>query len=227
MQIGCPNGPALFVGYFFGAAGLRLSRTDHGRRQIVPLDRPAYTPGYDAVPANMTVSIPDQALLSTHTASGETLASLAARGPLLLVFLRHFGCPLCQEMVADVAARRASLTASSTTVVFVHMHPEPQAATFFARYGVSDLQRVSDADRTLYQAFGVARARPTSWLSVGSLRHYLSAMWHGHLPKLVGGDVGQMSGVIRIVDGRIDRDVRDTGFDTRPDFDDLLACPLP
>ena len=79
----------------------------------------------------------------------------------------------------------------------------------------------------LYRAFGVPRARPTSWLSLGSLRHYLSAMRHGHLPKLVGGNVGQMSAVVRIVDGRMTSDVRDPGFDARPDFDDLLACPIP
>jgi hypothetical protein len=161
-----------------------------------------------------------------RTASGETLAALGANGPLLLVFLRHFGCPLCQEMVADVAARRATMTESGTTVVFVHMHPESQAATFFARYGVQDLQRVSDPDRTLYRAFGVPRVRPTSWLSLGAYRHYLSAIFRGgHLPNLVGGDVGQMSAVVRIVDGRIDRDLRTPGFEIRPDFDDLLTCP--
>ena len=106
------------------------------------------------------------------------------------------------------------------------MHPEPQAAAFFARYAVIDLQRVSDPERTLYRAFGVPRARPTSWLSLGTLRHYLSAIVRGgHLPNLVGGDVGQMSAVVRLVDGRIDRDLRQPGFETRPDFDDLLTCP--
>ena len=174
----------------------------------------------------MSSSIPDQAVLAMRTASGDPLASIAGGGPLLLVFLRHFGCPLCLEMGAEVAARRTAMADSGTTVAFVHMHPEPQAAAFFARYGVSDLQRVSDPGCTLYRAFGVPRARPTSWLSLGSLRHYVSAMRHGHLPKLVGGDVGQMSAVVRIVDGRVDRDVRDAGFDARPDFDDLLACPI-
>ncbi len=175
----------------------------------------------------MSLDIPEDAMLAMRTARGDTLASLADRGPLLLVFLRHFGCPLCQEMVADVAARRTAMGASGTTVVFVHMHPEPQAAAFFARYEVSDLQRVSDPDRTLYRAFDVPRARPTSWLSFGTLRHYLSAMRRGHRPGLVGGDVGQMAAVVRIVDGRIDRDLRGTGFADRPDFDDLLACPMP
>ena len=174
----------------------------------------------------MSATIPDQTLHAMRTADGTTLATLAARGPLLLVFLRHFGCPLCQEMVADVAARRTAMADSGTTVVFVHMHPETQAASFFARYGVSDLQRVSDPKCTLYRAFDVPRAQMTSWLSLGSLRHYLSAMRRGHMPTLVGGDVGQMSAVIRIVDNRIDRDLRHQGFDARPDFDDLLACPV-
>jgi peroxiredoxin len=176
----------------------------------------------------MCPPIPDQSLLAARTARGDALASLAAGGPLLLVFLRHFGCPLCQEMVADVAARRDAMQASATTVVFVHMHPEPQAAAFFARYGVADLQRVSDPDCTLYRAFQVPRATPTSWMTFGSLRHYLSAIVRGgHLPGLVGGDVGQLSAVVRIVDGRIDRDLRSPGFESRPDFDDLLTCPIP
>ncbi len=175
----------------------------------------------------MHPAVPDDALRVMHTATGETLAALAGRGPLLIVFLRHFGCPLCQEMVADVAARRDRLADSGTTVVFVHMHPEPQAAEFFARYGVQDLQRVSDPNRTLYRAFEVPKAQPLSWMSPGALRHYLSAMVRGgHWPWLVGGDVGQMSAVVRIVDGRIDRDLRAAGFDVRPDFDDLLTCPV-
>ena len=151
---------------------LRSTWTDLDRRQTVLARQRTYTPDYDpdygAPRTTMSASIPDQALLAMRTAGGDTLASLAARGPLLLVFLRHFGCPLCQEMVADVAARRTAMADSGTTVVFIHMHPEPQAAAFFARHGVSDLQRVSDPARTLYRAFGVPCARPTSWLELYS-----------------------------------------------------------
>jgi peroxiredoxin len=190
-------------------------------------DQPTYTRDYDVPSPIMTPAVPDDALRTLRASSGDTLATLASRGPLLLVFLRHFGCPLCQEMVSDVAARRDRLVGGGTTVVFVHMHPEPQAAAFFARYGVQDLQRVSDPNRTLYRAFDVPQARPSSWLSLGTLRHYLSAIVRGgHRPWLVGGDVAQMSAVVRIVDGRIDRDLRGAGFDVRPDFDDLLACPV-
>jgi hypothetical protein len=86
---------------------------------------------------------------------------------------------------------------------------------------------VSDPARTLYQAFSIPRARPASWLSFGSLRHYLDAIFRGrHLPALVGGDVGQMAGVFRLVDGRIERAVTADRFETRPDFDELLTCPV-
>ena len=175
----------------------------------------------------MSPLTPDASPLATvRTAAGEPLTALAARGPLLLVFLRHFGCPLCQEMVADLAARRGALAASGTTVAFVHMHPEAQAAAFFARYGVADLPRVSDPERALYRAYGMLRATPSSWFSLGTLRHYLDAIVRGgHRPALVGGDLRQMSGVVRLVDGRVEQIVRDGGFAARPDFDDLLACP--
>lgn len=192
----------------------------HGGHGDVHLDLRARSPP-------MSTFIPDPTLLaSTRTAAGVSLAELAARGPLLVVFLRHFGCPLCREMVADLAARREALRTSGTEVVFVHMHPESQAAEFFARYGAQDLQRVSDPARTLYQAFSVPRARPSSWFSLAALRHYLSAIFRGgHRPALVGGDLGQMSAVFRLVDGRVDR-AAGSGFDARADFDELLACPI-
>lgn len=222
--------PARAIGFFGllreGGRQARPKSVSQVGKPSAP-DQRAYTPDYDEADPIMTPTLPHEALGAVRTARGATLADLADRGPLLLVFLRHFGCPLCQEMVADVAARRDRLADGGTTVVFVHMHPEPQAAAFFARYGVHDLERVSDPERTLYRAFGVPKAKRSSWFSVGTLRHYLSAIvGGGHLPWLVGGDVGQMSAVVRIVDGGIDRDLRGAGFEVRPDFDDLLSCPV-
>jgi peroxiredoxin len=183
---------------------------------------------YDTRPPIMSSPTPDpQVLAAATTAAGTSLATLAARGPILLVFLRHFGCPLCQEMVADVAAGRTAKAASGTTVVFVHMHPEPQAAAFFARFGVSDLERVSDPTRTLYRAFGVLRVVPSSWLSFGLLRSYFRSILGGHhLPGYVGGDVRQASGVVRLVNGRVERVDVPAGMTARADFDDLLTCPV-
>jgi peroxiredoxin len=183
---------------------------------------------YDARRSIMSSPTLDPDLLaSSTTAAGTSLATLATRGPVLLVFLRHFGCPLCQEMVADAAARRSAMTASGTTVVFVHMHPEAQAAAFFARFGASDLERVSDPSRTLYRAFGLPRVVPSSWFSLATLRSYFRSIVGGHhLPGYVGGDVGQASGVVRLVGGRIERVDVPAGMTVRADFDDLLTCPV-
>ena len=192
------------------------------------IDQRTYTAPYDARPPIMSPTTSDPHLLrATTTASGSSLQALAARGPLVLVFLRHFGCPLCQEMVADVAARRGAMLANGTTVVFVHMHPEPQAAAFFTRFGVQDLERVSDPGRTLYAAFGVPRATPSSWLHPGTWRSYVRTIVRGHhRPGYVGGDIGQASGVVRLIDGRVERMAVPAGMTARADFDDLLACPV-
>ena len=146
VQMKCPNGAADSSGLSLRAGRLRPTWTDHARRHDRPrLTNPAYTPDYDRA---ARPPCPHPSLIRPCSRCAPPTATRwrrwRARGPLLLVFLRHFGCPLCQEMVADVAARRTAMADSGTTVVFVHMHPEPQAAAFFARYGVSDLQRVSD-----------------------------------------------------------------------------------
>ena len=135
----------VFQGFSARGRGTPVASRRWRGRPTVHLTRRPTLSDYDRPPSIMSFQTLDsQVLAAVRTAAGTSLDALATRGPLLLVFLRHFGCPLCQEMVADVAERREAMTASGTTVVFVHMHPEPQAAAFFARFGVSNLQRVSD-----------------------------------------------------------------------------------
>ena len=51
-----------------------------------------------------------QVLLETlRTNSGETVAEMSRRGPVLMAFLRHSGCPFCKEAAADLAREKAML----------------------------------------------------------------------------------------------------------------------
>ena len=43
------------------------------------------------------------ALASIRTESGATLLALVQESPVLLVFLRHFGCSFCRQAISDVA----------------------------------------------------------------------------------------------------------------------------
>jgi len=158
------------------------------------------------------------ALQRARTQHGTTLEALNASAPLLLVFLRHFGCALCREMVADVAAHRGAIEAAGVAVVFVHMHAEPMAGPYFAEYGVGDMARVSDPDRRLYVAFDLERVGPSHWLSWRVLQRYIDAIVRGkHRPGYVGGNVLQMPGAFLLRRGAIEKAFRPDSVSRRFD----------
>jgi hypothetical protein len=151
----------------------------------------------------------DEALGRARTQHGDTLADANRAAPLLVVFLRHFGCALCREMVADVATHRTDIAAAGTAVAFVHMHPETMAGPYFAEYGLEGALRVSDPTKELYATFGLERVRPSHWLSWSIIRRYIDAIFRGgHRPGYVGGDVLQMPGAFIVRDGVVVRAFR-------------------
>ncbi|MFN8123071.1 MAG: SelL-related redox protein [Thermoleophilia bacterium] len=83
-----------------------------------------------------------------------TLRDQLGPGPVMLVFLRHFGCLFCREVVRDVR-RRAEVDAVPRTV-FVHQGDVAEGDAFFARVW-PEAAAVSDPGAELYRAFGVER----------------------------------------------------------------------
>jgi hypothetical protein len=130
-------------------------------------------------------------------------------------------------VVADVAARRADIAAAGTQVAFVHMHPESQAAEFFARYGVADLPRVSDPGQRLYTAFALGSARMRDWLSPRVLVRYLRTLRAGHGAAMMGGDVRRLPGAFLVADGAIVKAFRPDSVADDLDLSDLAVCPPP
>jgi hypothetical protein len=118
------------------------------------------------------------------------------------------------------------MIAAGTQVAFVHMHPEAQAAEFFAHYGVADVPRVSDPDQRLYQAFALGRVAPTQWLRPRVIGRYLETLRHGHWPALVGGNVLRMPGAFLLDRGGIVKAFRPDTVAERLDLDDLSTCPV-
>jgi hypothetical protein len=49
----------------------------------------------------------------TRTESGRTLLELVDERPVLLVFLRHFGCAFCRQAIDDVSKVRTKLTSAA------------------------------------------------------------------------------------------------------------------
>ena len=134
------------------------------------------------------------------------------RSPLLLVFLRHFGCALCREMVADVARHRAAIAARGTRGGL-----RAHASRIDGRRRTSPITGSATCcgspipEQRLYAAFALARVRPSHWLSWTVIRRYIDAIFRGgHRPGYVGGDVLQMPGAFLVDAARSSgRSVRD------------------
>src|ERR1700729_1858863 len=101
-------------------------------------------------------------LASIRTESGASLLSLAEASPVLLVFLRHFGCSFCRQAISDVAELRGELDRRGVRPVFVHLGTPERAKPFFEYYGIGDVERVSDPEAAVYQnpVFAISRMHP-------------------------------------------------------------------
>jgi peroxiredoxin len=111
----------------------------------------------------------------TRTESGRTLLELVDERPVLLVFLRHFGCTFCRQAIDDVSQVRGKLAERGVQVAFVHLGSPERAKPYFDYYKLADVERVSDPDASLYRnpVFALARVSLFQILDRMAARRYL------------------------------------------------------
>lgn len=162
--------------------------------------------------------------LRRRTNQGVTLDEMSALSPVLIVFLRHAGCTFCREALADLAGRRREIEAQGARLTLVHMGTEEQGARFFSKYGLADVPRVSDPERSLYRAFGLPRGSfgdlfgPKVWW-----RGFQAAILGRHGVGLLAGDGFQMPGVFLVFHGEVLRSYRHQSAADRPNYVALVT----
>lgn len=158
------------------------------------------------------------------TQHGVTLDELSRLSPTLLVFLRHTGCTFCREALSDLAQRRTEMEAKGARLVLVHMNTEEHDSRFFAKYGLQDVEKISDPQRALYRAFGLPRGSfgdlfgPRVWL-----RGFQAGVLGRHGLGAPAGDGFQMPGVFLLFHGEIVRSYRHQSASDRPDYLSLIT----
>jgi AhpC/TSA family len=162
--------------------------------------------------------IAEQLLTGYRAQTGETLRELTTGRPVLLVFLRHFGCTFCREAVNEISKKRATLESGGTRLAFVHLGTEEKANAFFTPYGLQDAPRFADPDGKLYEAFGLARAEWRQYLNQESILRMLVAWLNGNFVGLPAGDVQRMPGAFLVKDGEIRKSFRHKLVSDRPDY---------
>jgi peroxiredoxin len=172
------------------------------------------------------MSLVDLELLSTMTTqTGETVADISNQKPVLLVFLRHFGCQFCREALDDLSHRRKYLAEGGIELVFVHMADYKLSDDYFKKYDLSGVQNISDPECRFYAAFGLVKGSFTqlfglqSWIRGFQVQGKYGTDVGKHL-----GDSFQMPGAFMIFEGQLKETYVHRRASDRPDYEKLVSC---
>ncbi len=163
------------------------------------------------MPSNGDAGHIRRVLENARSQSGKSIVELAAASPLLIVFLRHAGCPFCREALNDIAESRATIEAAGVRIVLVHPGD--------LRHNPANLDTISDPARELYRAFGLKRG---SVLQLFGPRALWRALAEGSVFRFGLGlprtDPAQMPGVFLISRDTVIGSFRHTSISDRPDY---------
>jgi hypothetical protein len=162
-------------------------------------------------------------LAAIRTESGASLLELAEASPVLLVFLRHFGCSFCRKAISDVADLRGELGERGVRPIF---GPSELAKVYFEYYGLGDVERVNDPEAAVYRlpVFALGRKNPflqamnpvvwVGWLKGAIFKHGIGK---------IQGDGHQMPGIFFLRGARIVRGFKYRTIADEPDYLKLVA----
>jgi len=149
------------------------------------------------------------ALSAVTTEAGSNLLALAEASPVLLIFLRHFGCSFCRQTISDISGLRGEMQERGVRPVFVHLGTPEVAKAHFDYYGLSDVERVHDPQARLYQhpVFGLGRESVASHLfKPAVIVGWLKGAIFKHGIGTIQGDGEQMPGVFYVRGAEIVRE---------------------
>jgi peroxiredoxin len=161
-----------------------------------------------------------------RTESGRTLLELADESPILLIFLRHFGCSFCRQTLDDVSQIREQIEGRGVRPVFVHLGSPERAKPYFDYYHLSDIERVSDPEASLYASsvFQVPRKNVfTQFLVPAVWKAWLLGAVGKHGIGMIQEDADQMPAVFYLRERAIAREYRYKTIADRPDYLKLIA----
>ena len=162
-----------------------------------------------------------------HTETGWSLLDLVDQSPVLLVFLRHFSCAFCAQALDRVSQVRAQIEAKGTRPVFVHLGSPQRAKPYFDYYNLSDVERISNPEATLYQlpAFGLTRTNPyLHFLNLTVWRGWLKGAMFKYGIGMIKEDAEQMPGVFCLKERKIVRAFRHRTIADEPDYLKLVCA---
>ena len=153
------------------------------------------------------------------TTDGRNLGEMHEEKPLMLVFLRHFGCPFCKESLLQLAEHRRQLEAEGIGIVLVYMVDDKTAEAYLTEYGLNDVAQVSDPEEIFYKSFRLKRG---SFLQLFGLKVWVRWVELAFKKKLFNtkpaGDVAQMPGIFLLQEGKVVKEFVHKSVADSPDY---------
>ena len=162
-----------------------------------------------------------------HTETGRSLLDLVDESPVLLIFLRHFACAFCAQTLDRVSQLRPQIEAKGVRPVFVHLGSPERAKPYFDYYHLSEIERISNPEATLYQlpAFRLSRTNPyLHFFSLTGWRGWLRGALFKYGIGLIKEDADQMPGVFFLKERKIVRAFRHRTIADEPDYLKLVGA---
>ncbi len=161
-----------------------------------------------------------------RTETGQTLLALSDASPILLIFLRHFGCSFCRQTLDQVSRIRTHLQERGVRPVFVHLGSPERAKPYFDHYALSDAERVSDPEASLYgqPVFALPRRHVLlNLLEWKVWKVWLQGVVFKHGIGLLREDSNQMPGIFYLRDRTVVRAFRYRTIADEPDYLKLIG----
>lgn len=166
-----------------------------------------------------------QILSIIQTNKGNNLNDLSDKNPVLLVFLRHFGCVFCKESMYDISKKQKQFSSENIKTVLVHMSDFDTAEGYFKKFNLSDIEHVSDPECKYYAAFGLVKGSFGQLFGLKTwIRGFEIAATKQMLPdnKRIGDGL-QMPGIFMIKNGAIIESFIHNSVADKPDYEAFIS----
>ncbi|MEP3212247.1 MAG: AhpC/TSA family protein [Luteolibacter sp.] len=127
----------------------------------------------------------EEAAQTYSLSSGDTLFAASQKRPLVLVFLRHFGCTFTRQILRGLQDLEQQAKQHDAELILVHMLQSGQEIDYLGNH--SSVARIADPRCELYRAFGLGKG--------GFLELFgPHVWWRGLISVFKGCGVGHLAG---------------------------------
>lgn len=160
------------------------------------------------------------------TSNGENVLELSDQGPVLLIFLRHFGCIFCREALKDISEKRESMEKKGIKIVFVHNSTPETGEEYFEKFNLSGISHISDPSTSLYRSFSLGKGNFSQLFGLKNWVRGFEVTVEGGIPFSLRqiGDGFQMPGIFLISKGEIKESYIHKSAADKPDYDNIISC---